>query len=258
MTDLKTLFTVRIETHNVAYELMINDIPVISQTDEASFSLSNYPINPWLINGRNKFRINILPVETSTTDPNDTKSYEVVISGPLDDGISGNPIAQAKGIVPDSRSHPSEEQTFTIALSYPQPPWAESEPIGKDAGTQKKIMDKYREYYRLLETKDLDGIMKFSEAKFNAYSKSMDNPDFATAMRESFQMEFDTPSNFLIGIDEQEVNGLRYEYYYGDRLVTVKNDEDRSIIMYYNEEEGVTTSYTLYFYFDGEEFVLIF
>lgn len=94
MTDLYTLFTARIETHNVAYELMINDIPVISQTNEASFSISDYPINPWLINGRNRFRIHILPVETSTTDPTDTKSYEVVISGPLDDGISDNPMAQ--------------------------------------------------------------------------------------------------------------------------------------------------------------------
>jgi hypothetical protein len=257
MKELQSFYTLRIETHNVAYELLINDIPVFSQTEEASFSLSNYPINPWLINGRNTFRVHILPVETSNTDPNDTKSYEVVISGPLDEGMTGNPIAHAEGIVPDLQSHPSEERAFTIALAYPQPPWAESESIGKDAGTQKKILDKYREFYRLLETRDLDGIMKFSEAKIKEYSKSMDSPDFASAMRDSFQMEFDTPSNSLIGIDVQEVNGLRYEYYYGDRLVSIKNDEGRSIIMYYNEEDGVTTSYNLFFYFDGEDFVLI-
>lgn len=257
MTDLKSLFTLRIETHNVAYELLINDIPVLSQTYEASGTISGIPVNPWLINGRNTFRINILPVEPSTVDPNDTKSYEVVISGPLDAGMTDNPIARAEGIVPDSQSHPSEEVEFTIVLAYPQPPWAESEKIGKDAATQKKILDKYREFYRLLETRDLEGIMQFSAAKFQEYSKSMDSPDFASSMRDSFQMDFDTPSNSLIGIDVQEVNGLRYEYYYGDRLVSIINDEGRSIIMYYNEEDGVTTSYDLFFYFDGEDFVLI-
>ncbi|MBE0646494.1 MAG: hypothetical protein IH596_01800 [Bacteroidales bacterium] len=257
MTDPQSFYTVKIETHNVAYELRINDIPVLEQTDEASGIISNFPINPWLINGHNTFRIRILPVETSTVDPDDTKSYSVVISGPQDQGMSDNPIAHAEAVVSDSHSDTPEEKSFTIALPYPHPPWAESKPIGKDAATKKKILDKYREFYRLLETRDLEGIMTFSDAKFKEYSKSLYRPDFSSDMRNSFSEEFSSPPGYLIGIDVQEENGLTYEYYHGDRLVSVKNDEGRSIIMYYNDEYGVTTSYSLFFYFDGEDFILI-
>jgi hypothetical protein len=126
-----------------------------------------------------------------------------------------------------------------------------------DAVTQRKILDKFKEFHRLIEKKDIDGIVKFSAAKFKEYAKSTYNPNFESNVRDSFKEEFANPSNKLIGIDVQEKNGLRYGYYYGGRLVSINNDEDSSIIQYYDGNEGVTTEYPLFFYFDGKDFVLI-
>lgn len=257
MTDSKSFYTLNIETHHVAYELLINDIPVLKQSDETSGAISGYPINPWLINGCNTFRINLLPVETSLTDPEDIKSYSVIITGPREGRRQETPIARAEAVVSDSQSGQSTEVSFTIALSYPQPRWAESEKIGKDSATQNRILEKYREFHRLLVEKDLDGIMRFSEAKFQEYAKSLYAPDFISEKRADFQEDFANPPGYLIDIDVQAENGLRYEYYHHDHLVSIKNDEDRSIIMYYNDDSGVTTSYPLCFYFDGTDFILI-
>ena len=253
LTDVNRFYTVSIEARNVPYELFVNDIPVFNKTDEASSINSKIYLNPWLIDGRNTFKIRILPVKVSTTDPQDPKFCKVVISGPGDKGKPDAMLAQAEV----NPLHPSKDEPFTVALGYPAPAWAQSQKIGKDAATQQKILDKYREFRRLLEKKDLDGIVKFSGAKFKEYAKSMYDPDFESKAKSSLKEEFANPSNELIGIDVQEKNGLRYEYCYGDRLVRIRNDEDRSIIQYYDANEGVTTEYPLFFYFDGKDFVLI-
>ena len=253
VTDFKPSYTVSIEARNVPYEFFVNDIPVFDKTNEASSINSKIPLNPWLINGRNTFKIRILPVKSSTADPEDPKFCKVVISGPKGNGMPNTALAQAEV----NPLHPSKDESFTVTLGYPMPAWAHSKKIGKDATTQKKILDKYREFHRLLEKKDLEGIVKFSAAKIKEYSKSMYDPDFESNAKNSLKEEFANPSNKLIGIDVQEKNGLRYEYYYGDRLVRIRNDEDRSIIQYYDGDEGVTTEYALYFYFDGKDFVLI-
>ena len=82
--DSRTIYEVSIEARNVPYELFVNDIPVIDKKDEASSINSNISINPWLINGRNTFRIRIPPVKVSTADPMDPKFCKVVVSGPKD------------------------------------------------------------------------------------------------------------------------------------------------------------------------------
>jgi|GEM_PF-6783130 len=252
MTDAKHFYTARIEARNVAYEFLVNDIPVLTKRNDASSINSKIPINPWLINGRNTFKIRILPVTSSTVDPRDPKFCKVVISGPKDKGTSNTALAQAEVKPPVL----SRDESFTVTLGHPMPAWAQSEKIGNDAKTQETILDKYREFHRLLKQKDLDGIMKFSSAKFKEYSKSMYDPDFESDKKDSFKEQFASPGK-LIDIDAQKKYGLRYEYYYGDRLVSIKNDEDRSIIQYYDADEGVTTQYPLFFYFDGKDFVLI-
>lgn len=253
IADLKTLYSVRIEDRNVAYEFLVNDIPVVSQKEAMSGIISKFLINPQLINGKNTFKIRILPVKNSTVDPNDPKSCKVVISGPKEKGESDTIIAQAEV----NPANPSKEVSFTVKLGYPTPVWAQAEKIGMDAVTQRKILDKFKEFHRLIEKKDIDGIVKFSAAKFKEYAKSTYNPNFESNVRDSFKEEFANPSNKLIGIDVQEKNGLRYGYYYGGRLVSINNDEDSSIIQYYDGNEGVTTEYPLFFYFDGKDFVLI-
>ena len=144
----------------------------------------------------------------------------------------------------------------SVTPGYPDPAWAHSGKIGKDCLTQRKILDKFREFHRLLENKDLDGIMAFSSAKFKEYSRAMLNPDFESVMKKSYSEQF-AGKDELIGIEVQQADGLKYEYYYGDRLVTIMNVEDRSIKQYYNDDEGSTSEYPLLFYFDGTDFVLI-
>lgn len=256
MADSQPFYTAKIDARNVAYELLVNGIPVLDKRNEFASINSKFPLNPWLIDGRNTFTIRILPVEPSEVDPNDAKYCRVFISGPKAKGMPDATIAQAEMKPSASAPAPSKDGSFTVSLGHLAPAWAHSEKIGRDATTQKKILDKYREFHRLLERKNLDGIMKFSAAKFKDYSKSMYDPDFESNKKDSFKEQFASPGE-LIGIDVQEKNGLRYEYYYDDRLVSIKNDEDRSIIQYYDADEGVTTQYALFFYFDGKDFVLI-
>ena len=256
---LKPMYTVSIEARNVAFELRVNDIPVMRNENDASTAMSGYPINPWLVGGRNIVSVRILPVEESTTDPNDPKYCRVVVSGPKD-GATPGPVLARVEVKPTTtpgpdRSSPTEG-SFSVVLGYPAPAWATATKIGKDAATQALILDRYREFHRLLGKKDLDGVMQFSAAKFTEFSQAMDDPTFASSRKESFEEQFAKPGE-LIDIDAQAKNGLRYEYFFGDRLVSIKNDEDDSIIQFYGSEDGVRTEHTLYFYFDGTRFVLI-
>ena len=252
MIEHVPFYTVSIESRNIAYQFLINDIPVLQSNSDFSGTISKYVINPWLLNGKNSFKIRILPVANSTTDPHAPKVCNVEISGPKDKGMIETILAQAEVKPADV----SKEGSFTVTLQYPTPAWAASEKISRDAVTQKKILDKFKEFHLLLEKKDLNGIMKFANAKFKAYSQSIDDPNFISDKQNSFKEQLAAGSQ-LIGIDVQEKNGLLFEYYYGDRLVTIKNDDDRSIIQYYDGYEGVTTQYPLLFYFDGKDFVLI-
>lgn len=258
MTETKLFYTVRLESRSVGCELLVNDITVLST--EYPTTISKFPINPWLISGRNTFSIRMLPVDSATRNHpewTDASMYcKVTISGPEVNGRPTTTLAEAEVKPSGPDSVLSKDGSFTITLEYPTPPWTQSGKIGRDIATQKKILRKYKEFHRLLEKKDLDGVMKFSSAKFNEYAKSMYHAEFESEMKNSFKEQFATPGE-LIGIDVQEKNGLRYKYYHGDRLVSISNDEDRSIIQYYDSDEGVTTEYPLFFYFDGKEFVLI-
>ncbi len=254
-TSKKEIHLVTINGLNVNIKMSVNSFVIFSDNLEGSASIAGLKLNPFLLNGDNKIEITAtkIPNEYNNTSCNfpfgmadlsvtDTISYDpnkIVCSDVLKD----------KGV---------ENFTYTIKADLPYTPaWAQSEKIGKDAITQKKILDKYKEFHRLLEQKDLDGIMNFSDAKFKEYSNSMYAPDFAANMKNSFKEGFTNPLGELIGIDVQEKNGLQYEYYYGDRLVSIKNDDNRSIIQYYDSDEGVTTQFELFFYFDGKDFVLI-
>lgn len=259
LPELRSMYTVSVKARNVAFELRVNDIPVLTNDNDASTALSGYPINPWLIGGRNTVSIRILPVENSTTDPDDPKYCRVVVSGPKDGGKPGIALASVEvkpPTTPGPHRSSSKEESFSVVLGHPAPAWATSAKIGKDAATQKLILDRYREFHRLLEKKDLDGVMQFSAAKFKEFSQALDDPTFASSRSESFREQFATPGR-LIDIDEQAKNGLRFEYYFGDRLVSIKNDEDDSIIQFLGSEDGMRTVHTLFFYFDGKGFVLI-
>ena len=257
-TETRPMYTVRIEARNVAYELRVNDIPVLTVTEDASSVIAGYPINPWLISGRNTVQVRILPVENSTTDPADPKFCQVVISGPMEGGKPGAALAsvEARPGVSEAGRSPSKEASFSVVLPWPAPAWATSAKIGRDAPTQALILAQYREFHRLLAKKDLDGVMRFSAAKFKEFSHSMDDPTFVPSRRKAFEEQFATPGK-LIDIDEQAKNGLRFEYYFDDRLVSIKNDEDDSIIQFYGSDDGMRTEHTLFFYFDGKGFVLI-
>lgn len=257
--EFKPLYSLRIDARNVAYELRVNDIPVLTKDNDASSLTSKFLINPWLVGGRNTLTIRLLPVEKSTTDPQDPKYCRVVITGPAVNGGPDTTLgrvevspAKAAGTAPAR----AKDESFNVILGYPAPAWAASEKIGKDAATQKRILERYREFHRLLENKDLDGVMRFSAAKLDEFARSMYDTTFVSLRRQSFQEQFASPGK-LIGIDVQAKDGLRYEYYFGDRLVSIRNVEDRSIIQYYDDDEGVTTEYPLFFYFDGKDFVLI-
>ncbi len=251
-TSKKEFHIVTINGLNVSIKMSVNGVVASSDYLEGSVSIAGFKLNPFLISGDNKIEI------TATMIPNEYNNTSCNFSfGVADlsvtDTFSYDPNKLVNG--KDLTDKGVENFTYTIHADLPNPAWAQSEKIGKDAITQKKILDKYREFHRLLEQKDLNGIMKFSAAKFKEYSRSMYSPDFASAMKNSFKEQFANPPGELIGIDVQEKNGLRYEYYYGDRLVSIKNDEDTSIIFY--GDGDTTTQFDLFFYFDGKDFVLI-
>ncbi len=259
MKDAKTIYTASMSGRNAGCQLLINNIPVLK--NEYAGSISKFLINPWLINGQNTFKLRMLPADSATKNHPEfvlTEMFcKVTISLLKEDGTRDSILASVEVSATEADQAPSKTGEFPVILGYSQPPWAQSEKIGRDSITQRKILDKYREFYRLLETKDLAGIMQFSAAKFQEYSKSMYDPDFVSDKKASITETFASPPGTLISIDEQKKFGLQYEYYNGDRLVSINNDEDRSIIQYYDSDEGVTTQYKLYFYFDGKELVLI-
>jgi len=258
IADSKPYYTVRLECRNVGCELLINDIPVLS--NEYPGIIPGFPINSWLINGQNTFKLRTLPVDSATKAHPEFTYEEMICSVVISElkGIGMPDTILAKAEITPSESDPivSKDGSFTITLGYPDPAWAHSGKIGKDSITQKKILDKFREFHHLLENKDVDGIMAFSTAKYKEYSKSLYSPDIESDMKKSFMEQLAAKAE-LIGIDVQETDGLRYAYYYGDRLVTIKNVEDRSIIQYYDDDEGTTSEYSLLFYFDGTDFILI-
>lgn len=257
--ELKSMHTVSIEARNVAWELRVNDIPVLSNDDDASMKMSGYPISVWLITGRNTVSVRILKVEHSTTDPMDPKYCKVVVSGPKGEATTAPVLAQVEAKpAPKSGADlsSSREASFSATLKHPNPAWATSAKIGKDAATQQLILDKFREFHGLLTKKDLNGVMQFSAAKFKEYEQALGDPTFGASQKTSFQEQFASAGK-LLGIDVQAKNGLRFEYYAGDRLISINNDENRSIIQYYDSSDGTTTQYVLYFYFDGKGFVLI-
>ena len=257
--EFKPRYTVSIDARNVAYELRVNDIPVLTKDNDASSRTSKFLINPWLVGGRNTLTIRLLPVEQSTTDPEDPKYCHVVITGPAVEGGPDTTLGRVEvspARTAGAKPAAAKDASFNVILGYPAPAWAASPKIGKDAATQQRILARYREFHRLLEHKDLDGVMRFSAAKLDEFARSMYDTTFVSLRRRSFQEQF-ASSGKLIGIDVQAKNGLRFEYFFGDRLVSIRNDEDRSIILYYDADEGATTEYPLFFYFDGKDFVLI-
>src|SRR5674476_1054184 len=151
--ELKSMHTVSIEARNVAWELRVNDIPVLSSDDDASTKMSGYPISVWLITGRNTVSVRILKVEHSTTDPMDPKYCKVVVSGPKGEATTAPVLAQVEAKpAPKSGADlsSSREASFSVTLKHPNPAWATSAKIGKDAATQQLILDKFREFHGLL------------------------------------------------------------------------------------------------------------
>lgn len=257
----QTRYTVDLTGSEVGCQLLINDIPVLD--NDYPGTISKFLINPWLVDGRNTFKIRSLPVDEATRkhpsfDSDAVRSCKVVISGnDLDKPPAMLAQAEARLVTPFKAStFGSKDGEFNVALPYATPVWAKSAKIGRDPATQKMVLDKYKAFHRLLAQKNLSGVMTVSEQKFRDYAKSLYQPTFADGGKTSFIEQFASRAQ-LIGIDVQEKNGLKYEYYFGDRLVSIKNDENRSIIQYYDDEEGVTTEYPLFFYFDGQDFVLI-
>ncbi len=258
VTESGPFFTVRMESRAIGCELLINDIPVLS--NEYPGIISRFPINSWLMNGLNTYKLRPLPVDSATRAHPEFSVADmfckVVILLSQGIGLPDTIFVQAE-IAPNvADSMVAKDGCFNVTPGYPDPAWAHSGKIGKDCLTQRKILDKFREFHRLLENKDLDGIMAFSSAKFKEYSRAMLNPDFESVMKKSYSEQF-AGKDELIGIEVQQADGLKYEYYCGDRLVTIMNVEDRSIIQYYNDDEGSTSEYPLLFYFDGTDFVLI-
>ncbi len=254
----KPKFVVRLEGHNAGCDLLVNDIPAVNM-DHAG--ISNFPINPWLIDGRNNVTVRSRVVDAATRkhpewDKTAARSCTATVSEQQEGTRAARTIARAE--VKPSESAPvlSGNGAFTVTLGYPSPQWTNSASIGKDPMTQKRILARYREFHRLLATKDLPGLMKMSAVKFRAYATAMNAPEFESAQRASLKAQLASSAD-LIGLDVQQKDGLRYQYYYGGRLVSIKNIYDRSIIQYYDASDGVTTEYDLLFYYDGQEFVLI-
>ena len=184
------------------------------------------------------------------------RSCTATVSEQLEGTRAARTIARAE--VKPSESAPvlSGNGAFTVTLGYPSPQWTNSATIGKDPTTQQRILARYREFHPLLATNDLPELMKASAVKFRAYATAMNAPEFESAQRASLKAQL-VSSAGLIGIDVQQKDRLRYQYYYGGRLVSIKNIDNRSIIQYYDASEGVTTEYDLVFHYDGKEFVLI-
>ncbi len=255
---LKVGYTVRMEGQGIGCALFVNGIPAM---DNDYPGVSNRMINPLLIIGKNTFKLLTLPVDAETKKQEDwlesDKFCKVSISSFQNKGKFENKLvteSEVKLTKPDGVD--SMNGSFAVTLVYPTPLWTNSAKIGKDAATQQKILAKYKEFYNLLLKKDINGISKLSTVKFKQYANSMYNPNYGAEIIESLKEQLASKDQ-LIGIDVQAKNGLKYEYYYGDRLVSIKNNEDRSIIQYYDNVYGVTTQYPLFFYFDGVDFVLV-
>ena len=257
-TGVQPSYAVNVEGREVGCEFLVNDIPVVRNAYPGT--VSKFWINPWLIDGTNSFTIRSLPVPAATRkhpewDANAARSCTAMISRTSDPGVSMTTVAEAAVNPSESAPALAKSGSFTVELSYATPAWAHSVKISKDAATEKRIYGKYREFHRFLEIRDLPGIMKFSAAKFRDYSRSLDDPNFATKKHDSFKEQFASPSE-LVPLAEAK-DGLRFEYYHGDRLVSIKGDDNRSIIQYYDAADGRTTQYPLFFYFNGKDFVLI-
>lgn len=128
------MHTVSIEARNVAWELRVNDIPVLSNDDDASMKMSSYPISVWLITGRNTVSVRILKVEHSTTDPMDPKYCKMVVSEPKGEATTAPVLAQVEAKpAPKSGADlsSSREASFSATLKHPNPAWATSAKIGE-------------------------------------------------------------------------------------------------------------------------------
>ena len=97
--------------------------------------------------------------------------------------------------------------------------------------------------------------MQFSAVKTREFSQAIYDPSYEASRKKDFKAQFASAGE-LLGIDRQAVNGLRYQYYFGDRLVSINNDENNPIIQYHDATDGTVTKVALLFYFDGKKFVL--
>ena len=240
----KPLHTLQINSISACFEIKINDIPLYTERKGKPTS-AEIPINHLLIPGFNKVKVKYDKIfqDHSKTD------FEIFLREIDAPRSSRKPVAKIDfpDYIHDDKLKSSvipAETTFQSNLST-IPAWTTCPVLLLNEKINDEILTVYRQYFKFLKEKNVEGILDLSAIKDNDFEKSyfMQPGEQQARIRASFSEVFNNPDFDLIDFDFQKKTPGLHGF---GKLVTLINVDNRSPLQFYNNATGVTKSYPIY------------
>lgn len=246
----QAFYTLQINTVSAGFEIKVNDIPLHAESEGSPTSVE-LPINHLLLKGLNSLQVVISPAKNNKRFADHTKTTFDIYCRDIND-LRTNRKLVASAKFPDylknkklNKSAIPSTTEFQASLLLEAPVWSSSPVLKLDEQTKNEALGVYREYFNALKSKNIDAILKLTHIKNKVYADSSYRSlnTHLDGLRESLKEEFADSANQLIDFDIQVKIPQLHAF---GKLVTIMNDEDRSPLMFYNSDTGVTTSYEIY------------
>ncbi len=243
-------YSLQVDAISAGYDIRINDIPVYADPNGNPVSVE-FPINHFLITGLNILQVSISPAKHETEFVNHSLTEFKIYSREISDlTVNRKLIASAK--FPDYINNeklkkaviPSKTE-FTASLLLDTPVWSTAPVLKLNEETINEALGIYKEFFNALKSKNLDAILKLTQIKNKVFADcfytSLNNN--VNRVRDSIKGEFDDSFNHLTDFDIQKKIPELHAF---GKLVSIKNDEGRSPLYFYNSETGISTEYEIY------------
>ncbi len=257
----QTYYSLQINTISACFDIKINDIPLYADRQGKPTAVE-FPINHLLIKGLNILQVSISPAKHENEFADHSKTNFEIYSRDINDAMEKR-ILIAAAEFPDyindeklkKATIPSKKE-FLASLLLEAPLWSTAPVFKLNEQTINEIMTIYREYFNALKSKNTDAVFKLTRVKDKVYADTSYQSlnTHLNKLREDFKEIFEDPANQHIDFDIQK---KKPELHAFGKLITIMNDENRSPLLFYNGDTGVSTSYKIYLCMKDEKLTIV-
>ena len=239
---MSKLFTLQITASKCNYQLRVNDIITIIETEGLNVDYE-IPINHLILFGINKVDITLLPLRNEKT-VSKLARLKVIVFEREHQKERETRINLAQFIAPDftpKETTPPLTLIHAIAFEntdtfFKNDTWHSIlQPLGKDE-VYNQVVSFYKQFYTFMAAKNLRSIMALLQQRMIQYSTAtyQDQNEFIAQNNEFYDSMFANENIIAWPLQKQKLILLDN---FGSQLFTLKNEIQESPLIFYNTKE---------------------